>query len=130
MTEEEVVDPTLETEIEFSGRKMFVRMPRPEQLIVWKRTLDRLQAVDGSDWNGAQVMAALERARKIVDSVLVHPTDVEWLDDEMLAGRVDLKDTTQIILKAVEAFGQEGNREERRAAKTVPAKKATRKAAR
>ncbi len=128
MTEQDAVVPTLEAEIEFQGREMFVKMPSPEQLLVWKRTLAKLQGA-GEDWNGAQVMAALERARMIIDSVLVHATDVDWLDDEMLAGRIDLKGTSQIIHKAVEAFAETGNREERRAAKKAPAKKAARKAA-
>lgn len=123
-----------EQEIEFAGRTLWVRMPSPEQLLVWKRTLVQLQGADTSGWNGDQVMKALERTRKIIDSVLAHDADKEWLDDEMLDGKLTLMDTAQVIQKTVDAFADaaesEGNRETRRAAKkAAPAKKATRKAA-
>jgi hypothetical protein len=109
-------------------------MPSPEQLLVWKRTLKKLQDTDTEGWNGEQAMIALERTRKIIDSVLVNKADVEWLDDEMLAGNVNLLATASIIQMAVDAFVDaaeaEGNRETRRAAeKKTPAKKATRKKA-
>lgn len=121
-----------EQEIEFAGRKLWVRMPSPEQLLVWKRTLKQLQGADVTGWNGEQVMKALERTRAIIDSLLVHDTDKEWLDDEMLAGTIGLKDTASIINQTVEAFTlaaeEGGNRADRRAAKKAPAKKAARKA--
>jgi hypothetical protein len=118
-----------ELELPFHGRTLWVKMPSPEQLLVWKRTLVQLQSADVKGWNGEQVMKALERTRLIVDSLLVHETDKEWLDDEMLAGRLGLMDTAGIINGTVAVFAeaaeQEGNRETRRAAK--PVKKATRK---
>jgi hypothetical protein len=121
-----------EQEIEFAGRKLWVRMPSPEQLLVWKRTLRQLQSAEVQDWNGEQVMKALERTRNIIDSLLVHDTDKEWLDDEFLAGTIGLRDTAQIINGTVDAFTlaaqEEGNRADRRAAKKAPAKKAARKA--
>jgi conjugal transfer/entry exclusion protein len=122
-----------ELPIEFRGREMFVTMPSPEQLMVWQRTLHNLQNADAESWDGPKVMKTLERSRKIVDSLLVNEEDIEWLDDEMISGRVDLKGTVEIIQKATEAFSElaasQGNREERRAAaKKAPAKKVTRKA--
>lgn len=122
-----------EQEIEFHGRKMWAKMPSPEQLLVWKRTLKQLQGADVDGWNGEQAMKALERLRLIIDSVVAHDTDKEWLDDEMLAGNLGLMETAGIINSTVEAFADaaeaEGNRETRRAAKKAPAKKATRKKA-
>lgn len=123
-----------ELEIQFRDRKLWVKMPSPEQLLVWKRTLKQLQGADVSGWNAEQVMIALERTRKIIDSVLVNQVDVTWLDDEMLDGAVTLTDTASMITLAVTAFADaaeaEGNRETRRAAnKTATAKKAARKAA-
>lgn len=142
MTEPHGTDEAAETaevmpeqEIEFAGRTLWVKMPSPEQLLVWKRTLRKLQGADVEGWNGEQVMSALERTRAIIDSVLAHEVDKDWLDDEMLAGTIGLKDTAQLIQMTVEAFASaaeaEGNRETRRAAakKAAPAKKATRKKA-
>lgn len=119
-----------EQEIDFRGRKMWVRMPRPEQLLVWKRTLTQLQTVVDGDWTADSVMTALERLRRIIDSVLVNKADVTWLDDQFLDGTLTFQQLTPMITLTVEAFADaaenEGNREERRAAK--PAKKARRKA--
>jgi hypothetical protein len=118
-----------EKEIDFQGRTMWVRIPRPEALLVWKRTLKKLQDVETGDWGGDEVMAALERTRKIIDSLLVNEVDKDWLDDEMLDSRIGLIETAQIINLTVEAYAADDNRETRRAAKRAPAKKATRKKA-
>jgi hypothetical protein len=140
MTEQEApagtVDLPPELEIEFDGRKLWVRMPSPEQLLVWKRTLKQLQGADVSGWNAEQVMIALERTRKIIDSLLVNKADVVWLDDEMLEGNLTLVHTADIITTTVKAFGEaaereqaeNGTRSERRAATKKPGKKAARKA--
>lgn len=123
-----------EQEITFKGRQIWVKMPTPEQLLVWKRTIRSLQDVqDATDWTGEQVMRALERTRLIIDSVLANNVDKEWLDDEMLAGTLGLMETAAIINQTVAAFADaaegEGNRETKRAAKKTTAKKAVRKAA-
>lgn len=125
-----------ELEITFMGRTLWVRLPKPEQLLVWKRTLRQLQSADVEGWNAEQVMNALERTRRIIDSVLVNEVDVTWLDDQMLDGSVDLKGTSEIIQMTVEAYAEaaerekaeNGTRAERRAAKKTTGKKAARKA--
>lgn len=131
MTEEQGSEPAtkqLEREIEFRGRKMWVKFPRPEVMLVWQRTLEMLQGPDVNSWNGAQVMKAIGRARNVIGSVIVHPGDQEWLDDEMLAERLELTDCVQLIQTTVDAFAQENkNREERRAETKTPKKASRRK---
>lgn len=135
MTEPTPVDVMPEQEITFRGRQVWVKMPRPEQLLVWRRTLTQLQGMDpNTGWTADSVMAAMERLRRIVDSVLVNATDVAWLDDEFLDGTLTFQELVPIITLTVTAFAEaaenEGNRETRRAAaKKTPAKKATRKKA-
>jgi hypothetical protein len=135
---EQTVNPEVtvpELEIEFMGRTLLVRFPKPEQLLVWKRTLRQLQSADVDGWNAEQVMNALERTRRIIDSMMVNSADVTWLDDEMLAGNVDLRGASEIINTTVTAYAdmaerekaENGTRAERRAAKKTPGKKATRK---
>ena len=123
-----------EREITFLGRQVWVKMPRPEQLLVWRRTLTQLQGVDpNTGWTADSVMAAMERLRKIVDSILANKADVEWIDDLFLDGTLTFQGLVPIINLTVQAYAdaaeQEGNRETRRAAKKAPAKKATRKKA-
>jgi len=125
------VEEPPEQEIDFQGRKMWVRMPRSEQLLVWRRTLHQLENTGGSDWTADTVMAALERLRKIIDTVLVNKVDITWLDDQFLDSALTFQDITPIVVKAIDAFADaaeaEGNREDRRAAKAT--KKAVRKKA-
>lgn len=137
VTDEKKTEP--EADIVFQGRTIWVHMPRPEQLVVWKRALVRLQEMTDAEaakgFTGDQVMAALERSRKIIDTLLVNEEDKEWLDDEMLDGRLTLQGASDIILLATDRFAElakaEGNRDTRRAATKAPAaKKAIRKAAR
>lgn len=127
------MDQIPEMEIAFLGRQIWVRMPRPEQLLVWRRTLNQLQAVDPkTGWTGESVMVAMERLRKIVDSLLVNKADVAWLDDQFLDGTLTFYELVPLITLTVQSYADaaeaEGNRETRRAAKKAsPAKKATRK---
>ena len=123
-TTEPVVMP--EREIDFRGRSIWVHFPSPEQLIVWQRVLDRLQR-DGGGTTGHEVMRALTRLRAILDSIIVNQVDIEWVDDEMLAGRLGLMELVPMLNDTVKAFANEpvaGTRPEKRAA----AKKAVRKA--
>ena len=134
MTEqtEAAPDDRLEREVSFKGRDIWVCMPAPEKLVVWQRTLKQLQGADVEGWDGHQVMAAMGRVRNIVDSVILHKVDKDWLDDELLEGTVSLIEMAGLITQTVEAFGTPDNRKGRRAAAkkaTTPAKKAARKAA-
>lgn len=125
--EEPVIVPELE--VDFHGRPVWCKMPSPEQILVWKRTLTKLQSADSGSWTGEEALVALERLRKIIDSMLVNKADIEWLDDEMLVGNISLKELAPLMVSTIERFGEAaqagGNRETRR---VKPAKKAARKA--
>lgn len=139
MTEEEPAAPAAEEEapielpVMLLDREIYARMPSPEHLIVWQRTIKRLEdaPIDAS-WKGSEVMAALERLRKIVDSLMVNKVDVNWLDDQFLDETITFRTLAPWIIDVVNAFKEHaastGNREERRAAAKTPTKKATRKA--
>lgn len=119
--------------IQFQGREMFVTMPGPSQLAVWRRILHRLQSTPENSWTADAVVDSLVKLHRIVDTLLVEPADKNWLEDEILDGRLTFPQLAPIITEATEAFqakaAEEGNRETRRAAKkTAPAKKAALKA--
>lgn len=122
----------MQIEVPLAGRAIAVTHPTPEQLLVWQRTLKRLGGMENETWDGEQTMAALERLRKIIDSIIVHPADVDWLDDQFLAGAVDFRMLAPWITDVIEAFekhaAEDGNRQQRRAV-AKPAKKATRRKA-
>lgn len=114
--------------IPFKGRTIHMKMPSPEQLLVWQRTMRQFEAMDTSAMNGHQALNAIDRCVRIVTSLFALPKDREWLDDALLDEEVKLNDLLPLMSDTVTAFGEaaaeSGNREERRAA----AKKATRKA--
>jgi hypothetical protein len=110
-------------------RAMWVKMPTPEKILVWQRTVDRLTKVaPDASWTGSEVMAALERLRKIIDSLLVNQTDVVWIDDQFLEGTLNFRTLAPFVNQAALAFQQviaeSGNRETRRAAKKAVKRKA------
>jgi hypothetical protein len=124
----------VELPVMFMDREIFSRMPSPEQLIVWQRTIKRLEAAPmDTSWTGSEVMAALERLRKIVDTLMVNRADIDWLDEAFLDETVTFQTLAPFITTVVNAFQEyaaaQGNRETRRATKKTTAKKATRKKA-
>lgn len=140
MTEQETAAATaeegapVELPVMLLGREIYTRMPTPEQLLVWQRTVNRLtQAPVDTSWTGSEVMAALERLRKIVDSLMVNNADRDWLDDQFLEGTLDFRRLAPFITDVTVAFQEyaanqiqtNGTRAEKRAVKP---KKAQRKA--
>jgi hypothetical protein len=120
-----------ELEIPFHGRQIWVRMPSPEQLLVWDRVIKRLtDAPPNTSWTGSEIMAALDRLRRIIDSLMVNKADVVWLDDQFLDGVLTFKQLAPFITQVVDAFAAAAeenapNRAAKRAAKKT--KKAVRK---
>lgn len=93
--------------ITFLNRTMRVRMPTPEQIVIWQRTARKLQGDtatsemnatprDGETAEQAQQRAtdyatsALDRMLRVVTSVLVDPVDREWVEDQLLEGTLQL----------------------------------------
>lgn len=118
------VDDRPTAEVPFQGRMITMAMPLPEQILVWRRILVRLQETSSDDWNGEQVLAALEQLRKILDSIIVHPADIAWMDDQMLAGRLTLRELAPLFVAAISRLTED---QPDTAAK--PVKKASRKKA-
>jgi hypothetical protein len=136
MTDQQEAAPAVpELPVMFMGREIYCRMPEAEQLLVWQRTVRRLSdAPINASWTGSEVLTALERLLKIVNSLMANKADIEWLDDQFLERKINFQTLAPFITLVTEAFAkaaeEEGNREDRRAAtKKTPAKKAARKKA-
>lgn len=117
--------------ITFRDREMYVTMPSPTQLAVWRRILQRLQNTPENSWTADAVVDELGKLHRIVETLLVEPVDKNWLEGEMLDGRIDFRGLAPLITLATEAFqkaAEGNNRESKRAAKKAPAKKAGLKA--
>lgn len=129
MTEQQTAGAAgAERPIMFRDRELWVKFPTEEQIVVFGRTLRSLQSAEVQNWNGPQVLKALDRVMRIVTSVLVNQVDVDWVEDEMLDGRLKLPEACEITTAAIKAFEAEpANRAEKRAA--APRKRAARRKA-
>jgi hypothetical protein len=113
----------VETSITWRDRDIRVRLLTLEQLTMYRRLGRQFEAL-GTSGKGADEITMEEatkhfdRAVKLITSVMVLPDDIEWLEDEMLAGNLELDDAAGIIKAAFERFQQlnPANREARRQA--------------
>jgi hypothetical protein len=106
--------------ITFHGRDMVVAFPTPEQLTVWQRTGSRFTALqERADQIQAQGDAAsdeeqaalrrdtsgmLDRALRVVQSVLVDQDDQFWLEDRLLDGTLTFGQALDLMPAVLEAF--------------------------
>lgn len=134
MSEPETASPVEEMPsipITFLSREMYVTMPTPTQLAVWKRVLVRLQTTPENSWTAEAVVDSLGRLVTIIETLLVEPVDKAWLEDSLLDGTLDFPRLAPFITLVTEAFQAAAggdNRASKRAAKRAPAKKAGLKA--
>jgi|SRR6187549_3205397 len=127
----------VELPVMLGDREIYVRRPTAEQLLAWQRVVTRLSdaPIDAS-WTGTEILGAMERMLRIVNSLMVNKADVVWMDDRFLDGTLDFAKVTPFITAVVDAFkdhadaqlAEHGTRPEKRAAKKAAPKKATRKA--
>lgn len=109
-------------EIAFQGRQVKVKLPTFEQLTIFKRTADRFASIRDSDQQitGPEATRLYDRALRVITALLVDRDQVEWIEDLLLDGTVELADCTPLITEAVgalrEANTSAGNREQRRSA--------------
>lgn len=107
--EEERPEPIVKT-VTLKGRKVRIHTPKPEQVMIWQRVMNRLSNM-GNDVTGEQALNALDRARKIIDSVLVDEADIEWLDDQMLDGSLGFKEMADFMLRAAKTLSKESEKQ-------------------
>lgn len=119
--------PQEQADVTWRDRVIRVKLPTIEQMTMYRRLSARFQALgDAAARPGAEPMTMEEatkhfdRAVKLVTSVMVNGEDIEWLEDEMLEGRVSLPDTSDLLKLAFDKLGEANaqyvNRQERRAA--------------
>lgn len=105
--------------ITFRGRVMAYRRPTSDQLAVWKMLADRAQSVvrematpkpcptckgsgcETCEGTGsahtAAVLKLFKRTVTIINSVMVDEADRDWLEDELIAGKLDLLAASEIV---------------------------------
>lgn len=112
--------------ITFRGRVMKVVRPTDDQLAVWKIIATRAEQVskdfgkpkpctacqgkgcdecmDTGSAHTAEIFKLFNRAMKIITSVLPDEADKDWLEDELIAGQVDLLAAGEIVKLAVQTL--------------------------
>lgn len=105
-------------------RPMRVRIPTPEQLGVWQLNAERFNQL-GAQWaqqesamadrpqddperlalqasRNKQAARGLARAIKVVNSVLNDEDDRDWLEDQLMGGRLDMPGAMNVLTLTVE----------------------------
>jgi hypothetical protein len=100
-----------ETDVIWRDRTIRVRPPTLEQLTIYRRLARKFHLLseqnskpDAEPMSLEEATGHYDRAIKLVTSVMVHPADVEWLEDEMLEGRIRLPDAADLMQKAIGAL--------------------------
>lgn len=93
--------------IVFQKRTIAVRLPTPDQLVAFRRVFARLESARATEMDGERALALLERAAKVVDTVIADEVDRDWLDDQRLEGAATTEDIMPIIINAISAYGDE-----------------------
>lgn len=96
-----------EKTVTFQGRVMAVKLPTGEQLAAWQRIITRLEDAKAEDMSAAQALKLLDRAARIIDSVLVDEADIDWLEDGRIDGTVQTQEALSIVVDAVKSFGDD-----------------------
>lgn len=110
--------------ITFMGRDLAVQIPNETQLLMWQRI--------GRRWAGKTTEAiSIEETLKvsgqvmaIIESVIANDEDRDWLDEQMIAGKVKIQEAATIVTAAIEKLTMGG---ETKAPTTGPAPKARRR---
>lgn len=97
-------DPDATAETVFKGRTVVVKLPTSEQLAIYRRMSLEFQqlAKDG----GAEKMELdaalrhLDRATRLIQSILRDDVDRDWIEDMLLDGKVTLEECTGLLTDA------------------------------
>lgn len=115
-------------ELEFVGRRVLVKLPTAEQLTIYRRLsrefqdLSRDGAADRLSLDEA--LRHLGRATRLVQSILAEDRDREWLEDQLLDGKITMQQCTGLLRDAFKRLNAKAE------AQAAGANRATRRRAR
>jgi hypothetical protein len=107
------VEDLPEADVEWNGRTWRVRLPSLEQLTIYRRLNAQFQEIgiaqakpDAAPMSLDQATKYFDRALKLITSILVNSADIEWLEDEMLEGRLTLTKASGLMREAFEKLAE------------------------
>jgi hypothetical protein len=90
--------------VDLFGRPVRVRRPTAEHIAVWQRLAKQWAALGSGAMSNGDAMALLDRAMRIVETILADRADWEWLMDQMLEGVLKLDQVVGIVGLTVDAY--------------------------
>lgn len=107
--------------VPFHGRDLRVRLPSEEQLTMYRRVSREFVALGKSgrakNMPIEEALKYLDRAVRTVQSVLADDDDREWIEDQLMDGKLKLVECSELMQEAFRRLAeQHGTRQERRAA--------------
>jgi hypothetical protein len=87
--------------VTFAGREVLFRQPTAGQIIILRRRLLRLQAQAAQSPDQATQLELASQlvvdTLSVVESLVVDPADVEYLEESMLTGKIDHTELMAVI---------------------------------
>lgn len=83
-----------------AGRDIEFRMPKAGQILMLKRMAERAQKMlaNTDDNTGAGLFGdMLQRAMDVVESLVVRPEDITFLEDQILMGHLEQGDLMEVL---------------------------------
>jgi hypothetical protein len=93
--------------VTLKGRAIQVRKPDADQLLVWDRVLQRIETMAAAAETANQIRRLVNKCDIIINALIVNEEDQDWLENQQLAGTLNLREAGSIVLKALEAYGDE-----------------------
>lgn len=111
----------------FGDRRIRTRPLDVDLVTVWNRIARRMSKPEAL--TAENIGDTLDRALKMIQSIMADEADRDWLEDQLLEGTMTLQQASSIISKAVEQFlqGRQQQADQTAARATKAASKARRK---
>ena len=97
---------------DFNGRRIAVKAPTEGQLVVISRFARKFGDTNGRKPELAtadEAVKALSRVFDIIASVLIDPADIDFVEDSIMSGEVDLTDALELMGQAVDVLAADSD---------------------
>jgi hypothetical protein len=93
--------------LELNGRIIRVKMPTPEQLVMWQRIASRLTGTDTTSVDPMRVMKMIDQIVSIFRTVMVDDADGDWMEEQILYGTLDFAKAATFVSDAVQLLSRQ-----------------------
>lgn len=95
--------------MKFNGRDVEVKVPTPDQLAIYRRLSKQFRVASDTIGTDGAISAdkashLFEKMFSVITSIVVLPEDVDFIEDEVMAGKATLIDILPVFTTGIEAL--------------------------